>query len=176
MNAEEEKAKRIIDKHESDLQNISEEIIKGASEGFKEGITDGIKKGLQSGFWDYLEIGFMNIGPDYIKDILKFDDTVKENFKDRIKREVKPTLIRSAKDCLKTICQKIFAGIKKGDVKLSEGQTVHIINLIKTSEREAINKAVEKLPTNPLFSEVVAGMKEVWEDCLLEAFKGYEKK
>ncbi len=39
MNVEEEKARRIIQKHKSDLENISGEIIKGASEGCKQGIA-----------------------------------------------------------------------------------------------------------------------------------------
>jgi len=175
MNAEEEKAKRIIDKHKSDLKNISEEIIKGASEGCKEGIADGVKKGLQNGLRDCLGTGFMNIGPDYIKDILRLADTVKD-VKEGIKGGVKPILTESAEDYLKQICQKVFAGIQKGDVKLSKDQTEHVLDLIKKSGLEAFHKAVEEIPSDLLFSKVISGMEEAWEDSLVEAIKGYEKK
>jgi hypothetical protein len=175
MNAEEEKAKRIIQKHKSDLKTISEEIVRGASEGCKQGIADGVKKGVQSGLQDCLKKGFMNIGPDYIKDIPRFADTVKK-VTDRIKGGVKPILTESAEDCLETICQKTFAAIQKDDVKLPEDQTERILDLIKISGLETLNKAVKEIPSDLLFSGVVSGIKEAWEDSLTEAFKGYEKR
>ncbi len=175
MNAEEEKAKRIIQKHKNDLENISGEIIRGASEGCKQGIADGFKKGLRSGFQDCLNKGFINIGPDYIKDIPRIADTVKK-VTDRVKGGVKPILAESAEDCLETICQKLFAGIQKGDIKLSEDKTEHVLDLIKNSGRKALHKAVEEIPSDLLFSRVVSGIKEVWEGSLVKAFKGYERR
>ena len=175
MKVEEEKVKRIIQKHKSDLKNVSEEIVRGASEGCKQGIADGVKKGVQSGLQDCLKKGFINIGPDYIKDIPMLADIAKR-VKDGIERGIKPILTESAEDGLKTICQKIFAGIQKGDVKLSEDQAEQVLDLIKESGRKTLHKAVGEIPSDLLFSGVVSGIKEAWEDSLTEAFKGYEKR
>lgn len=177
MNKEAKKAERIIDKHKSDLKSISKEIIKGTSEGIKEGIADGLKSGVKDGLDDCFTKGFMNIGQDDIQDILKLEDIAEGFIKGRVKKGAKYIFQKSTKDYLKKICEKLIDEIQKGDVKLSKDQTEHILNLIKKSKPEALEKAVEKkLPNNFLFREVVAGMKEVWEDSLAKEFEKYENK
>ena len=118
--------------------------------------------------------GFVNIGQDDIRDIL--EDIPEEIIKTSVRKSAEHIFEKSTEAYLQKVCQKLIDKIQEGDIKLSRDQTRHILELIKRSEQEAVQKMVERLPNNPFFGEIIAGMQTALEESLEKNFEAYEER
>jgi hypothetical protein len=174
MQSEVKKVEKIIGGHKGYLKSISDGIIEGISEGVKEGVVEGLKKGAMDGLKECLTKGFVNIGQDDIQDIL--EDIPQEIIKNSVKEGARQALKRSTGRYVQRVCQKLVDRIKKGDIKLSKGKIKLVLGLIKRGEQEAVKKIVERLPNNPLFRAIVAGVQVALEENLWKSAEACEER
>jgi flagellar biosynthesis/type III secretory pathway protein FliH len=174
MKSDLKKVEEIIDEHKSHLESINDGIMEGISAGIREGVTKGLKNGLKGGLKECFVEGFIDIGQDDIGDILK--DIPEELVKSSVKEGARYIFEESTKDYLQNVCQKLVDRIQKGEVKLSKDQTELVLDLIKRSEKEALNKMVARLPNNPFFRNVAVGMQTALEESLEKNFIVFQEK
>jgi hypothetical protein len=174
MKSDLKKVEGIIDEHRSYLKSISDGIIEGTLDGVREGVAEGLKNGVKDGLKECFVKGFVNIGDDDIGDLL--EDIPEEIIKNSVKESAGYIFERSIGDYIQKVCQKLAERIQKEGIKLSKDQTGDALGLIKRSEQEVMKKIMEKLPGNPFFRKIVAGIQIALEENLEKNIEACEER
>lgn len=174
MKSDLKKVEGIIDEHKSHLKSISDGIIEGTLDGVREGVAKGLKNGVKDGLKECFVKGFVNIGDDDIVDLL--EDIPEEIIKNSVKEGAGYIFEKSTEDYVQRVCQKLVERIGEEDIKLSKDQTGDALVLIKRSEQEAMKKIMEKLPDNPFFRKIIAGIQIALEESLERNIEACEER
>ena len=174
MNSDLNKIEEIIDEHKSYLKSINYGIVEGVSEGVREGVAEGLKNGVKDGLKECFTKGFINIGQDDIGEIL--EDIPEEIIKSSVKEGARYIFEKSTGEYLQMVCRELIDRIQKEDIKLSGDQAGYVLELVKRSEREAVEKMVARLPHNPFLREITAGVQAALEESLDKNFEAWESR
>ena len=174
MKSDFKKVEEIIDEHKSYLKSINDGIIEGTLDGVREGVAKGLKNGVKDGLKECFVKGFVNIGDDDIGDIFK--DIPEEIIKNSVKEGAGYIFEKSTEDYVQRVYQMLVERIQKEDIRLSEDQTGDALGIIKRSQQEANKKMLARLPDNPFFREITAGMQTALEESLKRNLEAYEEK
>ncbi len=174
MTTDNQLAEKLTADHESYLQSTGDVLVEAILEGVKEGAAESLKKGARDALKECLTRGFTNIEAPAIKDIL--EDIPQEMVKSSVKEGAKRIFKKSTEGYIKKACQKLIKKMQREGIKLSQKKTDYILKIFKISEREALKKIVAKVPQNPLFGAIIAGMQAALEESLEKNFAAYAQK
>ncbi len=164
MTTDTQPAEKLTTEHESRLQSIVDDVLKGIAEGAKEGLAQGLKKGGREALESCLFQSPGKAAPAGIKGIMKaIPQTV---IKASVRKGAKPILQKTAEQRMKQACQKLIEKLKKEGARPSSEQIGFILELIQRSQQEAVRQIIEKLPSNPLFSAIAGGMQAALDESL----------
>jgi len=174
MTTDSQLAEKLTAEHESYLESAGDGLVEAILEGAKEGAAEGLKKGAEDALKECLTQGFTNVEAPAIKDILV--DIPQDMVKSSVKEGAKRIFKKSTEGYIKKAFQKLFKKMQKEGIKPSREETAYILKIFKKSEREALKKLVAKMPQNPLFGAIIAGMQAALEESLEKNFAAYAQK
>lgn len=153
----------IIDRENTRLREILEEISGGLLEGMRDGFLSGVKQGAADGLKESIAGGFGNIGTVDMGAVL--DEALAGAAKKAVRESARAVFSKITEPYIRAVIDRVMSAAHQR-TGLTDEQIGEITAIVMKKEREIAGKLMTGVPDNPFCREIAEGIREALEENL----------